>query len=181
MIRPLSRRQRAARASVAPSGMTARDLANESIAGLFARPGRMVLTVIGLGALVATLGLSRTAGNRIVTRFDELAATEIVVSRKPSATGWLTPALPWDAPARLGRLNGVVAAGTLSTVAVGSRLVAASPVNDPQHPTRFKLTVSAASPRSVPRRARHAPHRRADRRRSRWPRRPPGRARAQRR
>ena len=70
---------------VAPSGMTATDLANEAMAGLFARPGRMSLTVlgtvIGLAALVATLGLSRTAGNRIVGHFDALAATEIVVSR----------------------------------------------------------------------------------------------------
>ena len=65
-------------ALVKPSGMTLRDLVNEAVAGLFARPGRTVLTVlgtvIGLAALVATLGLSRTAGNRIVGRFDELAA-----------------------------------------------------------------------------------------------------------
>ncbi len=135
---------------VAPSGMTIRDLANEATAGLFARPGRTVLTVfgtvIGLASLVATLGLSRTAGNQIVGRFDELAATEIVVSPKPSATTTMTDALPWDAPARLGRLDGVAAVGNLSTLDVGSRLVAASPVSDPQNPTAFKLTVSAASP-----------------------------------
>ena len=59
-------------------------------------------TVIGLAALVATLGLSRTAGNRIVGRFDELAATEIVVTPRPSAARPGRPtALPWDAPARL--------------------------------------------------------------------------------
>ena len=60
---------------VASSGMTFRDLANEATAGLFARPGRTVLTVfgtvIGLASLVATLGLSRTAGNQIVGRFDD--------------------------------------------------------------------------------------------------------------
>jgi macrolide transport system ATP-binding/permease protein len=135
---------------VAPSGMTVKDLANESVAGLFARPGRMILTVlgtvIGLAALVATLGLSRTAGNRIVGRFDELAATEIVVSPKPSATTSITPGLPWDAPDRLTRLNGVAAAGNMSALNVGSRLVAASPVSDPQNQTAFKLNVSAASP-----------------------------------
>ena len=90
---------------VRPSGMSIKDLTNESIAGLFARPGRMVLTVfgtvIGLAALVATLGLSRTAGNRIVGRFDELAATEIVVTPRPSASGPIIAALPWDAPERL--------------------------------------------------------------------------------
>jgi len=45
------------------SGITLRDLFEEAIAGMFARPGRMVLTmlgiVIGLTALVATVGLSR--------------------------------------------------------------------------------------------------------------------------
>lgn len=144
------RRSRAHSALVAPSGMTARDLLNESIAGLFARPGRMVLTVfgtvIGLAALVATLGLSRTAGNRIVGRFDELAATEIVVSPKPSAASTTIDALPWDAPERVSRLNGVAAVGNLSNLNVGSRLVAASPLSDPQNQTAFKLTVSAASP-----------------------------------
>ena len=76
---------------VAPSGMSTRDLGNEAVAGLFARPARTVLTclgtVVGLAALVATLGLSRTAGNQIVGRFDELAATEILVKTKvPSGT-----------------------------------------------------------------------------------------------
>ena len=151
MKRPFRRHQQSSdRALVAPSGMTLRDLGNEATAGLFARPGRTVLTVfgavIGLASLVATLGLSRTAGNQIVGRFNELAATEIVVSPKPSATSTTTAALPWDAPARLMRLNGVSAVGNLSTLDVGSRLVAASPVSDPQHPTSFKLTVSAASP-----------------------------------
>ena len=54
------------------------------LAGLFARPGRMILTVlgtvVGLAALVATVGLSSTAGNRIAGRFDEMAATEIIVT-----------------------------------------------------------------------------------------------------
>ena len=72
---------------ITPSGMLTADLANETLAGLFARPGRMSLTVlgtvIGLAALVATLGLSRTAGNRIVGHFDELAATQVVISRSP--------------------------------------------------------------------------------------------------
>ena len=147
----LRRRASVDRELVAPSGMTVRDLGNEATAGLFARPGRTVLTVfgtvIGLASLVATLGLSRTAGNQIVGRFDELAATEIVVSPKPAATtDTTTAALPFDAPTRLGRLNGVAAAGNLSTLDVGTRLVASSPVSDPQNQTAFKLTVTAASP-----------------------------------
>src|SRR5688500_16052716 len=103
---------------IASSGMWARDLLREAVAGLFARPVRMALTVlgtvIGLAALVATLGLSRTASHQIIARFDELAATEITVSAKPAAEGAPANDLPWDAPARITRLNGVVAAATLS-------------------------------------------------------------------
>jgi macrolide transport system ATP-binding/permease protein len=134
---------------VQPSGMWARDLLREAVAGLFARPLRMALTVlgtvIGLAALVATLGLSRTAGHQIIARFDELAATEITVSARPANEGALANDLPWDAPARVSRLNGVVAAGTMSDVDVGDGLVSATPIRDPQRRTEFKLPVQAAS------------------------------------
>lgn len=135
--------------NVQPSGMSPRDLLEEAFAGLFARPGRMILTVlgtvIGLGALVATLGLSLTAGNRIAGRFDELAATQIVITVNPAESG---PPLeiPWDAPERLSRLNGVVSAGNLSEVDVDEALVSTSPINDPQRRTDFKLAVLAVSP-----------------------------------
>jgi len=143
------RRQQVTGDLIAPSGMSAADLADEVLAGLFARPGRMSLTVlgtvIGLAALVATLGLSRTAGNRIVGHFDALAATEIVVSRSATSSPEAS-ALPWDAPARLERLNGVAAAGNMSTVDVGGRQISTSPISDPTRQTEFKLSVQAASP-----------------------------------
>jgi len=133
-----------------PSGITLMDLFNEALAGMFARPGRMALTVlgivIGLTALVATLGLSRTANNRIISAFDELAATGIVVTARAGPAGVDPKAMPWDAPDRLGRLNGVVAVGTLSEVNVGSALVSTSLVRDPQSQTAFRLSVKAASP-----------------------------------
>jgi macrolide transport system ATP-binding/permease protein len=136
-------------ADVGPSGMWLRDLLNESVAGLFARPVRTGLTVlgtvIGLAALVSTLGLSRTAANQIISRFDELAATEITITARPAAEG-ATNDIPWDAPARLARLNGVVASGTVSAVDVGDALVSASPIKDPLRRTEFKLGVEAASP-----------------------------------
>jgi macrolide transport system ATP-binding/permease protein len=133
------------------SGMTVRDLLNEALAGMFARPGRMMLTVlgvvIGLTALVATLGLSRTAGNRIISQFDQVAATELFVTAKPGITGMVDPrAIPWDAPTRLRRLNGVVAVGTSSEVDIHNALVSASPVKDPMKQTAFKLSVHAVSP-----------------------------------
>ena len=132
------------------SGITKRDLFEEVLAGMFARPGRMALTilgiVIGLTALVATLGLSRTASNRIISQFDELAATEITITANAGLEGGDPKTIPWDAPAHLLRLNGVVAAGTLSEVDIGDDLVKSSPVRDPQGQTAFNLSVQAASP-----------------------------------
>lgn len=136
----------------AASGITTRDLITESIAGAIARPARMALTVlgivIGMSALVATVGLTRTAGNRIISQFDQLAATELFISARPGgATGTIDPrAIPWDAPERLVRLNGVVAAGLLSDVNVHDALVSASPVVDPANQTAIRLAVRAASP-----------------------------------
>jgi macrolide transport system ATP-binding/permease protein len=138
--------------SVAKSRISPRDLLEEAIAGMFARPGRMILTVlgvvIGMGALVATVGLTRTAGNRIISQFDQLAATELFVTARPGATTGIVDvrAIPWDAPERLQRLNGVVAAGTISDVDLGNARVSASPVQDPLNQNAFKLSVRAGSP-----------------------------------
>ena len=149
---PTSAPKRSARSTVvARSGITVRDLLNEALSGMLARPGRTMLTVlgvvIGLTALVATLGLTRTASNRIISQFDQLAATELFITAKPGPTGIVDPrAIPWDSATRLRRLNGVVAAGTMSEVEVGTALVSSSPVRDPLNQTAFKLSVYAASP-----------------------------------
>lgn len=132
--------------------LAARDLLEETSASLTARPGRAVLTalgtVLGVAALVATLGLSKTAGNQIVGRFDELAATDIAVTPKAGRSGHpaAVNVLPWDAEQRLARLNGTVAAGTLSDVNLSGGLVRAVPVNDPRGQIEFQLPVKAASP-----------------------------------
>ena len=143
-------RQRPAPQQPPVSRMLPRDLFFEAFAGMFARPGRMMLTIlgttIGLAALVATLGLSQTASQQIIGRFDELAATEITVSSLPVGEGQPPNSLPWDAGPRLERLNGVVAAGTLSAVDVGGSLVRGSPIDDPRERSAFKLPVEAASP-----------------------------------
>jgi macrolide transport system ATP-binding/permease protein len=129
-----------------------RDLLEEALASLLARPGRAMLTalgtVLGVAALVATLGLSKTAGNQIVGRFDELAATDIVVTPKAGRAGHAAAVdvLPWDAEARVKRLNGVKAAGTLSDVDLKGALVRSVAVNDPTGQTEFQLPVKAASP-----------------------------------
>jgi ABC-type lipoprotein release transport system permease subunit len=130
--------------------MRPRDLAGEAIAGLLARPARVALTVlgtvIGVGALVATLGLSKTAANQIVGHFDALAATDIVVSPSARAGGAGAAVLPWDAEARLLRLNGVAAAGTLSDIDVRGALARSVPINDPLAAGAIQLPMKAASP-----------------------------------
>jgi macrolide transport system ATP-binding/permease protein len=129
-----------------------RDLFAEALAGLLARPARVALTVlgtvIGVAALVATLGLSKTAGSQIVGRFDAVAATDVVVSPVPVAQRGSSKAnvIPWDAEARLKRLNGVAEAGTLADVDVRGQLVRSVPINDPLAQTDVQLPVRAASP-----------------------------------
>jgi macrolide transport system ATP-binding/permease protein len=133
-----------------PSGMRARDLLSEAFAGLFARPVRMALTVlgtlVGLAAMVATLGLSRTVGNQIIGRFDELSATEITISAKAAAADADPNTLPWDSPQRIQRLNGVVSAGNLSEVDIKGEFVSASPLRDPRRRSEFKFAIEAVSP-----------------------------------
>ena len=134
------------------AGLRFRDLLSESLAGLFARPGRSVLTalgaVLGIGSLVATLGVAETAGNQIVSAFDELAATSVVVTTDQGFFGDNTPrlSLPWDSAKRLSRLNGVVAAGTMADVPTGAALTRSVPIADPLGLTEFQMSMIAASP-----------------------------------
>jgi len=127
-----------------------RDLLTESGAGLLARPARVALTVlgtvVGVAALVATLGLSKTASNQIVGRFDAVASTDIVVSPARRGARTASSVLPFRVEDRLQRLNGVVAGGSLSDVNVRGELVSSVPVNDPLGQTQFQLPVKAASP-----------------------------------
>lgn len=130
-----------------------RDLLAESTAGLLARPGRLALTalgtVLGIAALVATLGLSKTAGNQIVSTFDELTATKVTVRPSRSNFGGgqdNASTIPWDAEQRISRINGVVSAGTKSRVDVEGALARAVPVVDPLNPSEFQIPVQSSSP-----------------------------------
>ena len=135
------------------SKFTIRDLLAEALAGVIARPARALLTVLGtvlgIAALVATLGISKTAGNQIVGRFDALAATEVVVKPAGSdlpGSSSVPAVLPWNSESRMRRLNGVRSAGTLSDVDLNGDLVRGAPVQDPTQPAEQSLAVNAASP-----------------------------------
>jgi ABC-type antimicrobial peptide transport system permease subunit len=128
-----------------------RDLASESIAGLASRPGRTLLTVLGtvlgISALVATVGIAQTAGNRIVGSFSELEATSVTVSNEQSfwGSGTRTP-FPRDVEDRISRLNGVNAVGVMGPVGVGDNLASAVQLDDPSGLNEFQMDVFAASP-----------------------------------
>lgn len=151
LLSRLSRRKRSLRGE-RPS-LHLSDLIGEAVAGLAERPVRTALTslgtVLGIASLVATIGISRTAGAQIVSRFDALAATYVVAEPNSggfSSSGPKASTIPWDAQARVERLNGVIAAGTLSDVDVGQSLVRAVPLRDPLDPIEFQKQVKAASP-----------------------------------
>lgn len=128
-----------------------RDLVSESIAGLASRPARTLLTVLGtvlgIAALVATVGIAQTAGNRILGTFSALEATSVVVSNETGFFGGDTAvAFPDDVEDRLSRLNGVDAVGSLGTVNVGADLASAVKLDDPTGRNEFQITVLAGSP-----------------------------------
>jgi ABC-type antimicrobial peptide transport system permease subunit len=130
------------------------DLLAEAFAAITERPLRTALTslgtVLGIASLVATIGISRTAGAQIVSRFDALAATYVIAEPRSnefgSSSGSTASTITWDAERRIARLNGVVSAGTLSNVNVNNALVRAVAVRDPLDQIEFQKTVKAASP-----------------------------------
>ncbi len=128
------------------------DLLAESAAALTARPTRTLLTalgtILGVAALVTTIGLAKTAGNQIISRFDELEATRVLVrpeERQQGRNSVVVNVIPFDAGDRLRRLNGVVAAGTKSDVEIEG-LARSVPVVDPLGLNEFQIKVVAASP-----------------------------------
>jgi putative ABC transport system permease protein len=135
--------------------LSVRDLMDEALAGVAARPARLVLltlgTVLGIAALVATVGIGQTAAGQITQRFDEAAATRVVVQARegdgPGEEGAVSLSrLPWDAPERLTRLNGVAAAGTYARVDIDEATVTGLPVADPAGTATQDVPVAAGSP-----------------------------------
>ena len=131
------------------------DLVNEAIDGLMTRPGRTAMTamgtVLGVAALVATLGLSATAGNQIVTRFDEVSATRVVVRHADNSDGSdnlggsRVGSIPWDAAERIERLNGVQVAGSRTSIEDASLRTSGVAVIDPLASAGHLLPVFAVS------------------------------------
>ncbi|MGH8828479.1 MAG: ABC transporter permease, partial [Jiangellaceae bacterium] len=118
-------------------------------------PGRSALTaagtLLGVGALVAVLGLTATATGQISERFTVLAATEVVVEQNADAAtrhngGAPYMAFPEDADARVGALNGVRNAGVWWDIEVEQAGVSRLPPGSAMEDAIDNITVMAVSP-----------------------------------
>ncbi|MEV8239687.1 ABC transporter permease [Microbacterium testaceum] len=129
------------------------DLLTEATSDIGTRPGRLSMTVagtvLGIAALVATIGFSQTATDQIARQFDAASATQIVVTpAKTSSQGGTSVAtarLPWDAPERVERLAGVEAAALSTKVDLGTGTISAVSVDDPSAPRILSPALFAAS------------------------------------
>jgi putative ABC transport system permease protein len=129
--------------------LTLIDLLDEALAAMAARPTRLALltlgTVLGIAALVSTIGIGQTAAGQITQRFDEAVATRVVLAPRADTIGGGAEAqMPWDAAERVARLSGVSAAGTYARVDIGELRVTEFP--DDEVGVASSVLVTAASP-----------------------------------
>ncbi|MGW3324343.1 ABC transporter permease [Streptomyces virginiae] len=123
-----------------------RTLFAEAAAGILQRPARSALTclgtVLGVGSFVAILGLTATTNSQIDSRFNVLNATEVSVE---DAAGDATAGIsfPKDADQRIGRLNGVQAAGVYWKLTLPGGSVRSTPVGGGR--TDAQVPVTAVS------------------------------------
>lgn len=160
--RPAFSRRRRATGSTKPQihlsarrdRFSVRDLFAEAAHGIGARPGRLMLTilgtVLGIGSVVVTVGLAQTAAGQISAQFDAVAATQVVVEPDTTGDSWSGNArpktrLPWDSAERVLRLNGVEHAGLIAAVNTSNAKVTAVPVNDPSVAATIGPAVLATS------------------------------------
>lgn len=129
------------------------DLLIEATADLGTRPGRLLMTlagtILGVGALVATIGFAQTTAGQLSKQFDAFAATQIVASpaqaQNADGNSVATSTLPWDAVQRMERLAGIEQAALVNEVTLQDGTVTAVPVNDPSAPGSVPPRIFAAS------------------------------------
>jgi putative ABC transport system permease protein len=134
-------------------GPTVRDLVDEVVAGIAARPARATLTtlgtVLGIAALVSTIGVAQTASGQVAEHFDAVAATQLMVEPRGADVergGGSNARLPWDSPTRVERLNGVEAAGTYAPIDIGDGGIRTVALSSTHRVDEHRLPVVAASP-----------------------------------
>ncbi len=131
--------------------MDFRDLWSEALAGVLARPTRSALTtlgtVLGITTLVITIGISSTAGNQIVGRFDALTATSVTVGVPSVAAAGSGPLVDWSDVDAVRRLAGVESVAAIAdSKETASVEVRAHDVVAPGEVSGQTMAVVAASP-----------------------------------
>ncbi|WP_454085312.1 ABC transporter permease [Georgenia sp. Marseille-Q6866] len=140
------------------NGFGLRDLLRESAHGIGARPGKLALTilgtVLGIAALVVTIGMAQTGGGQIARQFDAVAATQAVVTpgtaEGAGGASRSRTALPWDSSERLERLAGVEAAVLMADLDAGERRITSVPLVDPAAATQAQPSLVASSDQLLP-------------------------------
>ncbi len=130
--------------------LNAQDVLIEALLGLSGHLSRLLLliatTTLGIGALVATIGFGQTGSQQVMSRIDALASTQAVVKTGNDLDPLGNATMPWDADARVERLNGVVRAGLIAQVDVGDARISSAPLLDPTEPPIARPTVLAVTP-----------------------------------
>jgi putative ABC transport system permease protein len=118
----------------ATSTLRLRDLAGEAVAGLFQRPIRAILTmlgtIIGVAAVITTLGVTGTAAGQITSQFSLLTNTTVTVTdANAPLIGPKNPPIsfPSNSDQLVGSMRGVLHAGLTWPVPLQNPTVTASP------------------------------------------------------
>jgi putative ABC transport system permease protein len=144
-------------ASAKPSAVSLRDLLKQAIGGVGRRPVRTMLgaaaAVVGVGSVVAALGIVTTADDQVSAHFNLVKSTEVVVKDDSAQQG--ASAVPGSfgqfsvaAIQRLDRVNGVIAAGRV--VSIPKIAVSSEPNSAPATLPSTTLTLLAADPGALP-------------------------------
>jgi len=133
------------------------DLVFEATTDIGARPARLLMTllgtVLGIGALVATLAFSQTAARQISALFAANQQTAVSIVPNTTQAGWgqtvASTRLPWDSVERVSRLAGVESAMLISRVNIGSETITTLPINDPSLAAVASPALFGATPNLV--------------------------------
>jgi putative ABC transport system permease protein len=138
-------------ASPKPGVVAPADLLKQAIGGISRRPLRVALgalaTMVGIGSVVATLGIVTTAADQVSGAFNVMKATEVVVNDVSAKQG--ASPLPGSfgqfsvkAIEKLNHVNGVITAGRV--VSIPKIVVSSEPNSAPATLPSATLTLIAA-------------------------------------